>query len=199
MSYWWLLAIPAIAILLLWAWCEWEIWRAQRSSDVQTDSRRGLTSAGSSNRQRLIVGIVGIAWSLGVGWLAAHPKEPDPADLLPQAPTDWSGVKPGFTPDQMVWAIPQVKQWACVRAEMAVRYYLRPALVSFPTCGVGDKTEIDENLINVTVSGTATIGDVERPFTVVLEHYPSSLDMNGYIIISIDVGHRSPVTESDAR
>lgn len=135
----------------------------------------------------MTIGIAVLALSFGVGWLSSHRAQPDPSDFLPQGARDYSDIKPKFTPEQIAWAIPLIKRNACVRAEMAVKYHLRPALVSGPTCGIDDKTEIDEDLVNVTVSGIAKIDQVEHPFTVVLEHYPPSISLTAYIILSIDV------------
>lgn len=103
----------------------------------------------------------------------------------------------------MIWAIPLIKQLACARAIRAIRYQFKPAPVSGPVCGVEDDTKIDDDLVMVTVSGTAKIGEIDRPFRVALEHYPSqvTLDSYSYIILSIDVGadDRRIVTESEAR
>lgn len=144
-----------------------------------------------ANRWRIpIIGIAWVALPLGLGWFVANQPEPDPSYFLPHAPLGYRarGVKADFTPTEMVWAVPEIKRWACVRAEMAVRYYLRPSLVSGPVCGIEDETEIDGDLIDVTVSGIATVGEVKRRFRVTLEHYPKATGMtNAYTVLSIEV------------
>jgi hypothetical protein len=135
----------------------------------------------------LIIGSVWLAVSLGVGWLGSKSQnEPDLSDLIPQAPRDYHDVRTNFSPEQEISLIPLIKRLACVRAEMAVRHHLKPEPVLLPTCGVEDKTEIDTDLINVTVAGIAKLTERECPFTVTLEHYPPSVSITGYIVISID-------------
>jgi hypothetical protein len=75
-----------------------------------------------------------------------------------------------------------------VKAEMAVRHYMRPSPDLLLICGIDDRTEIDADLANVTVSGVALVGKTKRPFTVKLEHYPLSVSESGLIVLSIDHG-----------
>jgi hypothetical protein len=55
-------------------------------------------------------------------------------------------------------------------------------------CGPDGHTEIDAELANVTVSGTAVVGGNKRPFMVKLQHYPPSASESGLIVLSIDYG-----------
>ena len=60
--------------------------------------------------------------------------------------------------------------------------------VSFSPCGGGAVVAaLDDNLIDVVVSGIATAGAIERPFTVTLQHYPPSTSENGFITRSIQI------------
>jgi hypothetical protein len=93
----------------------------------------------------------------------------------------------------MGWVLPMIKQSACVRAVMAVKYYLRPALASGPVCGVEDETGIDAELLNVTVSADVRVGAIKHPFTVRLEHYPPGLFPRQFVILSIDIRGPQPL------
>lgn len=128
-----------------------------------------------------------LAFSLGAGWVAANPREDNPADFLPQPAQDFTHVDPGYAPEQMVWVVPLIKQIACTRAVGAVKYQLRPAELLASVCGVEDHTELADNLIDVVVSGAVWNETVKHPFKVTLQHYPSRLNVEGYIIRSIDI------------
>ncbi len=109
-----------------------------------------------------------------------------------QTPMDYRGAIAGFTADEMVRVKQLIRITACVFAENAVRHRLEPMQVSFAACGDGGDvhTTIDDNLIDIVVSGVATIGEIGRPFRVTLQHYPPSTDEAGFLATAIDVDQR---------
>ena len=112
----------------------------------------------------------------------------DVSRFAPQAAMDYRAVKAEFTPEQLAWIKPLIRLTACIFAENAIRHKLEPMPVSFSPCGGGAvHATLDDNLIDVVVSGIATAGAIERPFTVTLQHYPSSTDENGFITLSIQI------------
>lgn len=124
-------------------------------------------------------------------WVASNPPAIDWSRLTPQQPMDYRAAKAGFTPEQTVWVKPRIRLTACTFAEKAVRHLLEPMPVGFKPCGDGGgvRTVLDDNLIDVVVSGVATIGEkTERPFTVTLQHNPPSTDEDGFVVMAIDIG-----------
>jgi len=104
---------------------------------------------------------------------------------------DYRGAKVSFEPGQMAWVKATIRQTACTFAEKAVRHRLEPTPVGFAPCGDGGgiQTILDDNLIDVVVSGVATVGQkIARPFTVTLQHYPPSVDEDGFVVLAIDLG-----------
>lgn len=100
---------------------------------------------------------------------------------------DWkAGYK--FLPEQQGWAIPRIKQMACVRAELAVRRaLLAKDQITMPTCGIEDTTEMDADLLNVTTSGIATSGTKKWSFTVKMQHLPHDTTLTGFNILDVAV------------
>jgi hypothetical protein len=87
-------------------------------------------------------------------------------------------------PDAQLPAIKSlIRLTACVYAERAVKQWLDPAKVAFAPCADGGENTITlaDNLIDATVSGVATVGGAQRPFTVTLQHNPPSTDDDGFI------------------
>ena len=132
--------------------------------------------------------LVAIA-AIPVGVLSRPVPTVDETRLVPQTPMDFRGAKANFTPDQIIWAKPLIRLTACIFAERVIRHQLDPAVVSFAPCGDGGniKTTLDDNFIDVTISGTAHVGASERPFTVTLQHYPPSTDEDGFIATDIQI------------
>lgn len=129
------------------------------------------------------VGIIGIPLVA----LGARPQV-NIADLKPQPwRDDWkAGYK--FQPDLEDWAIPRIKQMACVRAELAVRHaLLAKDQITMPTCGIEDTTEMDEDFLNVTTSGIATSGPKKWSFTVKMQHLPHDTTLAGFNILDIAI------------
>ena len=84
---------------------------------------------------------------------------------------------------------------ACVYAQRTIKQWLDPERIGFEPCGDGGKntTTLADNLIDVTVSGMATVGTAKRPFTVTLQHNPISTDEDGFITTDIQVdGEEAP-------
>jgi hypothetical protein len=137
-----------------------------------------------------LVTIAVIAIAAATAWFASNPPAVDWSRLTPQHPMDYRGAKASFEPGQMPWVKSIVRQTACIFAENAVRHRLEPTPVGFAPCGDGGgiQTELDDNLIDVVVSGVATIGEkTERPFKVTMQHYPPSIDEDGFLILTIDL------------
>jgi hypothetical protein len=135
---------------------------------------------------RIILAIIVPAlFVFGVAW---QPPE-DKSRYLVQPPMDFSGSEALFRPDQMVWVKPLIRTLGCVFAQNAVRHHLRPAAVGFAPCNLSGEIqiELDRNLIDMTVSGIATVDGANRPFTVTLQHNPPTLNEGGFIATSIDV------------
>jgi hypothetical protein len=105
-----------------------------------------------------------------------------------RAPMDFRGAKAQFEPGQMVWVLPLIRTFGCTFAQNVVRNHLEPAVVSFDSCSSGkiDST-LDDNLIDITVSGIAVVNGVERTFKVTLQHYPPSTSEEGFIATSVEV------------
>lgn len=118
--------------------------------------------------------------------LVYQPKETDLARLEPVNTMEFA--KAEFTPATLARLIPEIRLAACIFSEKAVRHYVRPAVVSLPSCGAHDfQVRIAENLVDITVSGVATIEKTEHPFTVVLQHNPPSVTEDGLIVTAIEV------------
>jgi hypothetical protein len=97
-------------------------------------------------------------------------------------------AKAEFTPANLAAVLPNIRIVACIFSEKAVRHYVRPALVTLPSCGARDfHVMITENLIDITVSGVATIENADHPFTVVLQHNPPSVTEDGLIVTAVEV------------
>ena len=146
------------------------------------------------SRRQEAVSVVTIAvlmMAATTAWVASNPPATDWSRLTPQQPMDYRGAKAGFTPEQTLWVKPRIRMTACTFAEKAVRHRLEPMPVGFAPCGDGGgvQTVLDDNLIDVVVSGVATVDEkVERPFTVTLQHYPPSTDEDGFLVLGIDLG-----------
>jgi hypothetical protein len=127
---------------------------------------------------------------LTTAWVASNPPLVDRSRLTPQQPIDYRGTKVEFTPEQTVWVKSTIRLTACTFAEKAVRHHLEPSPVGFAPCGDGGgvQTVLDDNLIDVVVSGVATVGEkIERPFRVTLQHNPPSTDEDGFVVMAIDL------------
>jgi hypothetical protein len=116
-------------------------------------------------------------------------EEIAPARLMPVPRLDFTGVVHGFSPEQLKIALPTIRLNGCLFAEAAVRHALRPASVGFQSCG--DPTSIDisisDDLKEITVSGIADVGSQRKPFTVVMQHNPSSLGLEGILVSAIRI------------
>jgi hypothetical protein len=137
-----------------------------------------------------LVTIAVIAIAAVTAWFASNPPAVDWSRLTPQAPMDFRGAKASFEPGQMASVKSIIRQTACVFAEKAVRHRLEPTPVGFAPCGDGGgiQTVLDDNLIDVVVSGVAIIDEkTERPFRVTMQHYPPSVDEDGFLILTIDL------------
>jgi hypothetical protein len=137
---------------------------------------------------------VGLVCALAIAailvWALSRPAPAvDLTRLVPQTPMDFRGARPNFTSEQLVWAKPLIRLTACIFAERAIRHYLDPATVSFAACGDGGKIEttLDDNFIDMTVSGIAHVEKDDRPFKVILQHYPPSTDEDGFIPTDIQI------------
>jgi hypothetical protein len=138
-----------------------------------------------------LVSLVSIGWlSVWMIWAYFHSQKPvtDPADISPQPWRPYWEEKHQHSPEQLAWIVPYVRRQACVKAEMAIRHHMRPPPDLLPLCGIEDHTEIDADLANITVSGTALVGKTKRRFTVKLQHYPPSVSESGLIVLSINQG-----------
>jgi hypothetical protein len=151
----------------------------------------------------VVVALFAVA-SLGGGWAALHSnvgEEIAPARLLPAPRFDFTGLVHGFSPAELKIALPTIRLNSCLLAEAAVRHALRPALVGFQSCGdlANFNLSISNDLTEVSVSGIADVGPQRKPFTVVMQHYPSSLGIEGLIINAIriepDAAHPAAVAK----
>lgn len=140
-------------------------------------------------RRRDLIAVLFVVIMAATTWLASHRPQIDTSWYNLHAPIDYSGVKHGFAPEQMVWTIPLIRSLACVQAELAIKLKLAPALTSFPICGASDDVKIvmDDDLINISVFGKFDADGVEKSFFVKVEHYPPSVQYTGFIILSMDV------------
>lgn len=145
--------------------------------------------------------IAALAIAATTAWIASIPPTVDWSRLTPQQPMDYRGAKVSFEPGQMAWVKSTIRQTACTFAEKAVRHRLDPTPVGFAPCGDGGgiKTVLDDNLIDVVVSGIAIVGEkTERPFRVTLQHYPPSTDEDGFLVLAIDLGSASVLASGGA-
>jgi hypothetical protein len=132
-----------------------------------------------------------LAITAATAWAATRPSLVDWSRLIPQQPSDYRSAKTEFTPDQTGWVKAMIRRTACTFAEKAVRHRLEPMPVGFAPCGDGGavQTTLDDNMIDVVVSGIAIVGENnERPFTVTLQHYPPSIDEDGFTVMGIGLG-----------
>jgi hypothetical protein len=137
--------------------------------------------------------IVAAVFAAGLGgWAALHfhvAEEIAPARLTPVPRIDLTGVVHGFSPEELKIAIPAIRLNGCLLAEAAVRHALRPASVGFQSCGDPGNfnMSISDDLKEISVSGIADVGPQRKPFTVVMQHYPSSLGIEGLVINAIRI------------
>ncbi len=136
-----------------------------------------------------LVALAVLAISAVTAWVALNPPVADWSRLVPQQPVDYRGAKAEFAPEQAGWVKSVIRLTACTFAERAVRHRLEPVPVGFAPCGDGGgvQTKLDDNLIDVVVSGVATVGEIKRPFRVTLQHYPPSIDEDGFLVIAINL------------
>lgn len=132
-----------------------------------------------------------VAAGLG-GWAALRSNATDemaPARLMPTPKRNFAGLVHGFSAEELKIALPVIRLNGCLFAEAAVRYALRPASVGFQSCGdpVNFTISISDDLKEMSVSGIADVGLQRKPFTVVMQHYPSSLGIDGLLIEAIRI------------
>jgi hypothetical protein len=143
------------------------------------------------HRKHVVVAVFAAA-GLG-GWAAALRsnvvEEIAPARLMPAPRLDFTGLVHGFSPEQLKIALPTIRLNGCLFAEAAVRHALRPASVGFQPCSdpANFNISISNDLKEITVSGIADAGPQHKPFTVVMQHYPSSLTIEGLVINAIRI------------
>ncbi|MDE5451341.1 hypothetical protein GWE18_00425 [Bradyrhizobium sp. CSA112] len=117
-------------------------------------------------------------------FLLSEKQTDDPTRLEPSGPMRYEKVE--FSKAKLAAMIPAIKLTACLFAEKAVRHHVRPTPVMLPSCGGKDfRVDISDDLINIAVSGIATIDKVDRPFTVTLLHNPVSVTEDGLIVTEI--------------
>jgi hypothetical protein len=126
-------------------------------------------------------------------WFASRPERAsDYTRLAPRPEMDFSGAVVNYSEAQLPQIKSLIRLTACIYAQRAVRQWLEPATVSFAPCADGGQntTTLADNLIDAIVSGTATVRNTQRPFTVTLQHNPPSTDDDGFITrdIQIDAG-----------
>lgn len=70
-----------------------------------------------------------------------------------------------------------------------IRYSLRPARVSFRSCSseADFLITISEDLIDVSVAGLTKINGAKDRFNVTLQHYPSSVDVEGFQMTAVEL------------
>jgi hypothetical protein len=155
---------------------------------VQVGVGLGKTKKMTLRRALMIVAVSAIVMYLAAGAAVRHQKWLDVADLTPQLPRNLDGVNHGLTEEELVWAVPLNRRWACIRAMAAIRYRLPHTNVDFDLdCSSAATITIDEKLIDAKVSGIAIVNGKRRPFTVELQHYPPSVSLTGFTIKSIDL------------
>lgn len=117
-----------------------------------------------------------------------HPLSDDRLKIVGH-PTEYGEVKLPYTEAEMTRVLPYLKLTACIFAQEAVRYSLRPDSVSFVACPHTSDFNIvfSQDLTDVTVSGLATVDGLEKPFTATLQHYPTATEIDGYQTIAIKV------------
>jgi hypothetical protein len=139
----------------------------------------------------VVVAVFAVA-GLG-GWAALRSnvaEEITPAQLMPTPRRDFTGSVHGFSPAELKIALPMIRLNSCLLAEAAVRHALRPASVGFQSCGdlANFDLSISDDLTEISVSSIADVGPQRTPFTVVMQHQPSSLGIEGLIINEIRIG-----------
>lgn len=117
------------------------------------------------------------------------PRETSDARLEPVKPMkNEEFTKADFTSDRLKFVLPNLRLIACIYSEKALRHYIGPVFITLPSCGSHDfQVAISDNLIDITVSGLATIDNTSHPFAVTMQHNPPSVSEDGLIITSIEV------------
>jgi hypothetical protein len=136
-----------------------------------------------------LVAIAVIVIAAVPAWVSANPPAVDEYLLTAHAPIGFR-IDPSFAPEQMASSIPLIRIWACILSQNAVRHALQPAPVEFAPCNNNDRiiqTTLAENLIDMTVSGVATVGKARRNFTVTLQHNPPTVNGQGFNITAIQI------------
>jgi hypothetical protein len=120
--------------------------------------------------------------------LVVHPAERYPARLEPAHSMATEFERQNFTPTELAARIPQIKLVSCIFSEKALMHHLGQVNVALQSCGErGPHVTISDSLIDIVVSGIATIEKVDHPFTVTLEHNPISITEDGLIVTAISV------------
>jgi hypothetical protein len=131
-----------------------------------------------------------VALSAIPAWVASRPGPvTDLTRLAPRPPIDFSKAVVNYSPETLAQVKPLIRLTACIYAERAIKQWLDPEGIGFEPCGDGGRntTKLDNNLIDVTVSGTATVGTTKRPFVVTLQHNPISTDEDGFVTTDIQI------------
>jgi hypothetical protein len=138
-------------------------------------------------KSAVFCGIVATA----VGALSAAASGPDVSALVPRAPVSFDARPAAFSDAQKVWVLPMIRTLACARAELAVRYALRPHRVGFQPCiGVDTSAihvDMTDDTTDVSVSGFADMDGVAVPFSAALQHNPVSVSDDGFNLVRLDV------------
>jgi hypothetical protein len=119
--------------------------------------------------------------------LVVHPVERDSARLEPGRSMATEFERQNFTPAELALRLPQIKLASCIFSEKAVRHHLGQINVVLQSCGERGHVTISDSLIDIVVSGIATIEKIDHPFTVTLEHNPISVTEDGLIVTAINV------------
>jgi len=128
--------------------------------------------------------------AVAVSAMLAKPKQILSADrFVIHSPSDFRGVKVGYNAEEMKRARDLIRVTACTFTEEAIRYSLRPARVSFRSCSseADFLITISEDLIDVSVAGLTKINGATDRFNVTLQHYPSSVDVEGFQMTAVEL------------
>lgn len=138
------------------------------------------------NRRAIIIVLLILIWTAFIGIQAAQ-FDPSPPDIFPSPRRANFDIPHGFSPEELKIAIPAIRSNACFLAIGAIRTALKPKIVSFNLCTENYEIAISEDLQNISVSGVAEIGQIRKPFTVKMQHYPPAIWVGGFWVNEVQI------------
>lgn len=111
----------------------------------------------------------------------------DLAQIIVVPPSDFRDAPAVYSAAEMNVVLPHIKVTACIFTQHLIRHWLRPDAVGFEPCAKSPfAIKFSEDLIYVSVTGAAQVGDRNVRFDVDLQHYPRATELGGFQTLRVD-------------